>query len=94
MNRTTKAYLQQQRNARQNAFGRERYILEIIKDLRDKKKDVDTQLRGILDRWLHENGPLAQEFKEKQSTWLDYNDRIIELEAELQVYQDKQVIKE
>ena len=94
MNRTTKAYLQQQRNARQNAFGRERYIKECIRDLREKKKDVDIQLHGVLDRWLHEDGKLAQEFKQKQQTWLDYTNRIIELEAELQIYQDKQVIKE
>ena len=94
MNRTTKAYLQQQRNARQNAFGRERHIKESIKDLKQKREDMGIHLLGLLDQWLHEDGPLAQKFKDGKRTWIDYNDRIIELEAELEIYLDKQVIKE
>ena len=99
MNRTTKAHLQQQRNARQNAFGRERYHLPILVAKENKCNDTMERMQSLIEKWFRNQDcqkdcDYEQRFGELMRQYRDEYDSLMSTQREVEKYQDKQVIKE
>lgn len=75
-------YRNAHRQSHSSNMGDERRINIQIVELEKKEKEIELQLRGILDRFLHSDSALSKEFRDKKIELLGIYDEIKRLELE------------
>lgn len=69
---------------------KERICRETLVTLEKKKKSLETEMLGILDRFCHSNGPLSQEFKEKKHNYTTLIQEIAYMEGKVNYHLQQQ----
>ena len=75
-------YRNAHRQSNSSYMGDERRLNLLIVDLERKEIELDLEMRGLLDKFVHSDSKLAQDFREKNHNWMMLKQEILELKRE------------